>query len=397
MDNMEPVPSNLDFELDAYTQAHPRGVHTDRSASNDHVAEVPRVVEAGVPEGGYGWVAVTACAVICFWFVGTTYCWGVLQGALVADGLSSASTLAWIGSLAVGSISIFAIASARILQSLGSQRTAMLGVCFLAGGEILSGFTVNHIGGLFITAGVVMGIGVSLNFIVVGSVAAQYFDRRRGLANGIVFAGGGLGGAVISFVMEGLLESVGVAWTFRILGFITLATGVPAAYFIRDRVKSNRRTFVEWALFKDIRFVLVFSAGAMATFPLLVPPFFLPLYSQSIGLTSKTSAVMVSTFNLSSAVGRIGAGLLSDYAGPFNSLVGSLFLNGASLLALWPVSTTVTPLVLFAIINGAAAGSFFSLMPTVAGRVTGSAHVSVALGMLVTGWSGGYLMVNQDK
>lgn len=34
-------------------------------------------------------------------------------------------------------------------------------------------------------------------------------------------------------------------------------------------------------------------------------------------------------------------------------------------------------------------------MPTVAGQVFGSARVSVALGMLVTSWSGGYLMVGK--
>ena len=61
-------------------------------------------------------------------------------------------------------------------------------------------------------------------------------------------------------------------------------------------------------------------------------------------------------------------------------------------MALWPVSTTLAPLVVFSILNGVAAGGFFSLMPTVAGQVFGSARVSVALSMLVTGWAAGYLM-----
>ena len=364
----------------------------DALTTLDDVAEASRIVDAGVPEGEYGWVAVTACAVLSF-FVGTTYCWGVYQGALVADGLSSASTLAWIGSLTIACIAMFSIFSARLLTTIGSRRTAYCGICFLASGEILSGFTVDNIGGLFITAGLVMGVGVSLLFIIMGSVTTQYFNRKRGLANGIVFAGNGLGGAVMSFVIEGLLQSMGTAWTFRIVGFITLALGLPAAWFIKDRIPPNRTTFIEWPLFKDFRFVILFLAGAVATFPLLVPPFFLPLYANSISLTSSKAAALVSGFNFSSAVGRIGAGLLSDRIGPLNTLAGSLFLNGLSLLALWPVSNTITPLVIFAVVNGAAAGSFFSLMPTVASQVFGSARVSVALGMLVTGWSGGYLMV----
>lgn len=385
------------LELDAISGSHPSA---NRSNDESHIDEIVSniqhvTVDLAVPDGGYGWVAITACAVICFWFVGTTYCWGVIQGALVAGGLASASTLAWIGSLTIASNSIFAMVSAKVLQRIGSRATAVLGVCFLAGGEGLSGFTVDHVGGLFVTAGIVMGFGVSLNFIVVGSMSAQYFSRKRGLANGIVFAGGGLGGAVISFLMEGLLQRLGTAWTFRVLGAITLTTGLPAAYFVRDRVKPSRRAFIDWALFQDFRFVVLFFAGAVATFPLLVPPFFFPLYARSIGLSSQTSAALVSAFNLSSAVGRIGAGFLSDRIGPLNSLAGSLFFNGVSLLILWPVSTTLAPLVVFAVINGAAAGGFFSLMPTVAGQVFGSARVSVSLGMLVTGWSGGYLMVSR--
>lgn len=145
---------------------------------------------------------------------------------------------------------------------------------------------------------------------------------------------------------------------------------------------------------RDFRFVILFLAGAVATFPLLVPPFFLPLYATSIGLSSSTAAALVAAFNFSSAVGRVGAGFLADRLGPLNTLASALVLNGLSMMAIWPISTTLGPLVAFVIINGAAAGSFFSLMPTVAGQVFGSARVSVALGMLVTGWSGGYLMVS---
>ena len=39
-------------------------------ANGEDVAEASRVVDAGVPEGGYGWVALAGCGVICFFFVG---------------------------------------------------------------------------------------------------------------------------------------------------------------------------------------------------------------------------------------------------------------------------------------------------------------------------------------
>ena len=40
---------------------------TDSSINVDDVAEASRVVDAGVPEGGYGWVALAGCGAICFW------------------------------------------------------------------------------------------------------------------------------------------------------------------------------------------------------------------------------------------------------------------------------------------------------------------------------------------
>ena len=122
------------------------------SAGIDDVVEASGVVDAGVPEGGYGWVAVPACTFICFGYVGTTYCWGVVQGALVAEGLSSASTFSWIDSMAATTrIALLAIVSARVMQRIGSRSTAISGIGFVAGSEILGGLSVQNVAGLFVS------------------------------------------------------------------------------------------------------------------------------------------------------------------------------------------------------------------------------------------------------
>ena len=146
-------------------------------------------------------------------------------------------------------------------------------------------------------------------------------------------------------------------------------------------------------LLLDVRFVLLFAAGAIATFPLLVPPFYLPLYTNAMGMKSSVGAAMVAAFNFSSAIGRLLCGFCCDSLGPLNTLFMSLLLSALSMLILWPVSTSIGPLVVFVIINGMSNGGFFSTMPTVIGNVFGSARVSVAVGMIVTGWAGGYLLV----
>jgi MFS family permease len=141
-----------------------------------------------------------------------------------------------------------------------------------------------------------------------------------------------------------------------------------------------------------MRFSILFIAGAVGTFPLFVPPFFLPLYTSTIGLSSSTGAGILAAFNFSSALGRVMCGLLSDVLGPVNVLFLSLLLSALSMLVLWPVSTALAPMVAFAIINGASNGGFFATMPTVVGNTFGSLRVGVAMGMIVSGWAGGYLL-----
>ena len=245
--------------------------------------------------------------------------------------------------------------------------------------------------------------------MVVSVTPAQYFSRKRGFANGVVYAAGGLGGTIISFALNGLISSLGTPWTYRVIGFITLATGLPSAYLIKERAPITATPLIDKSLLRDRTFIVLFFAGALATFPLFVPPFFLPLYSNSMGLSNSAGAGLVAGFNFSSAVGRLLLGLNADFMGPLNTLLVSLIVSGISMLVIWPFSNSIGPLIAFVIINGMANGGFFAVMPTVVGAVFGSRRVSVAMGMIgktyvqsvshvfaylvaVTGWTGGYLL-----
>ncbi|KAL4748839.1 hypothetical protein BDW72DRAFT_205260 [Aspergillus terricola var. indicus] len=370
--------STTSVELSSMTGTGERLHRAETSSLSAHdTSNMQTSAEADLqlPDGGYGWVAVSGCAVLTWWFTGTSYSWGILQAALVKDGVSSASTLAFVGSLAVACISFLGVLNATLVRKFGTRVCGVLGIVFLGVGEILSGFALRSIGGLFVTAGAVMG--------VVSVTPAQYFRAKRGIANGIVYAAGGLGGAVISFIVDALIQGTGLAWTFRTLGLLTLATGIPAALFIKERAPIPKSAFVEWNLFRDIRFTLLFLAGAIATFPLFVPPFFLPLYTSSLGMKSSVGAGIVAAFNFSSALGRLMCGVFSDMLGPLNTLFLSLLLSAVSMLVLWPVSSSVAPLVAFVIINGMANGGFFSTMPTVVGNVYGSARGAPIAGYIL--------------
>ncbi|KAH8815582.1 putative monocarboxylate transporter [Xylogone sp. PMI_703] len=358
----------------------------------DAIVQASLLLDSQVPDGGYGWVVLFALSIITFWFVGTTYCWGVIQADLVKEHVGSASTLSFVGSGACACISFLALVNGKVIRRIGARSAALLGVGLMGVGEVGSGFLTKSVGGLFVFSGGIMGVGVSLCFMVVSTIPPQYFNKKRGIANGIVFAAGGLGGTVISFAMNGLISSLGPEWTFRVIGLTTLGTALPAAWLIKERAPIRSSTFIEWRLFKDIQFVILFLVGAIGTFPLFVPPFFLPLYSTSLGLSASAGAGLVAGFNFASMLGRLGCGFLSDAIGPVNTLLLTLALSSLSTFVIWPFSDSLAPLVAFVVINGSANGGFFSTMPTVVSRVFGSARVGVAMGMIVSGWAGGYLL-----
>ena len=89
-----------------------------------------------------------------------------MQLKLTQDGLAPAATLAFIGSIQSAMLSFLALMSTRLVRVIGNRNAAFLGSCFLGGGWILSGWTVNSLPGLFITAGVIPGIGYALCFMV---------------------------------------------------------------------------------------------------------------------------------------------------------------------------------------------------------------------------------------
>ncbi|KYK61837.1 monocarboxylate permease [Drechmeria coniospora] len=362
--------------------------------TNDAILQESRVADSTVPDGGYGWVVVAAGAAMLWWSVGLTYSWGVFQATLVERGLSGPAVLSFVGSLYASLVSVFAVANTRLMRRMGARKTGVLGMALLGGSAILSSFAVESVGGLFVTVGVMMGFAASLCFVVVTTIPAQYFHHRRGIANGLIFAGSGFGAAAISFSLDALTQRLDPAWSYRVLGLATLVTGLPAAWLMKERTSLTQTTpgTVEWRLFKSLTFNLVFFAGVIGTFPLFVAPFFLPLYSKSLGLSSSTGAGLVAGFSLSSAAGRIVTGFASDRFGALNTLSMSCLLTALSMLALWPESTTLGPLTVFVVINGASNGGFFSTMPTVVSNVFGSARMAVTMSMVVTGWIGGYLM-----
>ncbi|KAJ3728084.1 major facilitator superfamily domain-containing protein [Lentinula guzmanii] len=365
--------------------------HSQSPMSNEVTLNHTHSLVDEMPEGGYGWVVVASCSVIMFFSVGGFYSWGVIQAQLAAESIAPNSTLAFIGSLGVSLIAFGAIFMGRLIRSIGARNAGFLSCLLMGGGQILSSASSKNVGGLFVTNGIIVGLGTSMSFMLCSTLPSQYFKQKRGLANGAVFSAAGIGGAILSVVQSALISRLGVAWTFRIIGAAIIALTFPACCFLKDRLRRSTAT-IEWSLFLDPRFVMLALGSAIGTFPLLVPPFFLPLYTNSLGLAASAGSILLAVFNVSSAIGRVSFGALCDICGPITSLSLALILSALSLLAIWPVSNSLAPLMVFAILNGFGNGGFFSTIPSVVAHMYGPIRVTTVFSMVLTGWAAGYLL-----
>ena len=351
-------------------------------------------ITTAIPDGGYGWVVVFCCSLFTFHFNGMTGSWGVIQSHLLETSLSGVptSTLTFVGSLLLALVVAFGLFSIRLMRSTGARIGAIIGITVLGLAEIMSGFTTSNIGGMFGTSGVLAGVGVCLLYSISNNLPAQYFSSKLGTANGLVKLGGGIGATVLAIALEASIQKLGIEWTFRILGFTTLATGLPAAWLIKERTSGRNAPFLELVMFKSQAYTAIFIASALATFTLFIPPYFLPPVARSVGLSSTTGAGLVAGYNACTAVGRLLSGPVCDKMGPTNTFLLTMALSTGSMLAIWPFSSNLGLLVVFAMLNGLSNGAFFVAMPTVVAKMFGPDRAAVAMGQLTTGSTLGYLV-----
>jgi MFS family permease len=81
-----------------------------------------------------------------------------------------------------------------------------------------------------LTQGLIYGVGSSMLYFPLISVAPEYFDRRRGAAMGFILSAAGVGGVVYSLLISVLLDKVGVGWTLRTMAAMNLVLALPIAW-----------------------------------------------------------------------------------------------------------------------------------------------------------------------
>src|SRR3984893_4348393 len=131
-------------------------------------------------------------------------------------------------------ISIFVLGCAAFFGGLwlnrkGPRIVALTGGALYGLEVVLASFSLNLFW-LYLSYGLIGGIGLGLGYIVPVAVLVKWFPDKRGLITGIAVGGFGAGALITAPVATRLIQSVGVLPTFASLGvgyfIITIIAGL---------------------------------------------------------------------------------------------------------------------------------------------------------------------------
>ncbi|KAI0713111.1 monocarboxylate transporter [Cerioporus squamosus] len=345
---------------------HPETVAEVGGAPNgEDDANVP----AAEPSQSYKCLLVLAGFMMTFHVIGINSIYGLFQefytspetnvkGAEGQDALVSlvgtiGSGLTWSGSIFVNPM-ISRVDNVKLIS--------LSGAFIMSVGIFLASFCT-ELWQLYLTQGVLYGIGSSMYYFPLMSLTPAYFDRNRGAAMGIVLAGSGVGGLVLSPVFHILLTRLGIRWALESAG----ATG---------------RTRVSMALVKRGTFILQSFGAFLQAAGNTVPVYFLTTYSISIlSYSSSTGSLLLAVFTAVNSVARIAMGILADRVGRQNTMVLSVIFSAVSVFALWYDSDRGR-FIAFVVLYGVLAGGYNALLPTTITEVYGVQNYSSVNGFI---------------
>ncbi|XP_032833844.2 monocarboxylate transporter 4-like [Petromyzon marinus] len=173
------------------------------------------------PDGGWGWVVLFGCFVITGFSYAFPKAISVFFKELINEFDVGYSDTAWLSSILLAMLYGSGPLCSILVNRFGC-RPVMLGGGLLASfGMILASFCTNIIM-LYLTAGVITGMGLALNFQPSLIMLGRYFNKRRPLANGLAAAGSPVFLTTLSPLGQMLVKSYGWRGGFLILGGLLL-------------------------------------------------------------------------------------------------------------------------------------------------------------------------------
>jgi predicted MFS family arabinose efflux permease len=292
-----------------------------------------------------------------------------------------------------------------VADRIGAGRVLLCGVLLVALGTALIPFMTTT-AGLVLAIGVLSagGAGMAGPAVLMSATTRLVAPEKRGLATGIVNAGGSFGQFIFAPIAQGISAAAGWAAALQSLAVFTLLA-LPAAWVLRGNSKAlaaaapggalSTKQVIRQAL-ADRNYRLLAAGFFVCGFHVAFLATHLPGVVASCQLPPEVGAWSLAVLGLFNIVGSLGIGWAIGFRGGWwrlRSMLALIYLvRGVAVLVfvLAPKSTAV--MLTFAAVMGI---SFLSTVPPTAGLVArffGPAHMATLFGIvMLTHQVGGFL------
>lgn len=150
---------------------------------------------------------------------GTLKSLGVFLQDLMEEFGESNSRVSWIISICVFVFTFTAPLSTVLSNRFGYRPVVMMGGFLISLGTISSAFT-SSINEMYVTTGIVSGLGYCLTFLPTVTILAQYFSRRRALVTSMASSGESFAIFALAPALTALKQHIGWRYCLVVLGTV---------------------------------------------------------------------------------------------------------------------------------------------------------------------------------
>jgi len=332
---------------------------------------------------------------------GPQYLWALFVRPLLIKFDVPLSELQVVFSLVVVCMTFITPLAGYFHDRFNSKAIIGLGLLMCSGSWVLAS-QADSLLALYLSYGVMGGLGAGIAFIGVTGLVQKCFPDRRGLATGILMSGYAFGPLLTTYSVSQSVDSSGVDITLNefgvlfMLASLIVVSGIRAPKNINIPALSNAttasnvdagadtsamlKTGVFWLMF--FMMTMIAASGMMVTSNIAIIAKESGIGSEIImfGMAALPLALMVD--RIANGFSRILFGSISDKLGRENTLALAFFLEAIFVL-LW-FSQLHNP-VMFIVLSGLvflAWGEIFSIFPALCTDTFGERNASVNFGFL---------------
>ena len=309
------------------------------------------------------------------------------------------------------SIAILALGFAAFFGGLWMGRSGPRIVAISAGvlygaGIFLASFSEPSLWILYLTYGLMGGVGIGLGYIVPLATLVKWFPDRRGFITGLAVAGFGAGALITAPIASRLVSGVGLFPTFAILGVIYLIMVVGAGFFMKnppegwkpegwepEEEDTSERSGVNYELGGALKTWQWYTLWAIlflnVTAGISIISEASPIAQELTGVDAAAAAGLVSLISIANGAGRFLWAWLSDAIGRKWVFLTMYLLQAVLFFLLPAIGSTYLVLAILAFIIVSCYGGGFGTMPAFNADYFGPTNVGTNYGLMLTAWGFG--------